>query len=247
MIASHLLRRNARRVITCTVFEVEDRILRLLQCGQLEQIAKLAGQNKRILSLLTALSYDPQPLVAWRAVDAFGRAANRVAQSDAEYVRNHLRRLFWLVNDESGGIGWRAPELIGETIYRCPGQFDEFVSPLVYLLDMEAEDLPPFQAGILWAIGRIAPLLKDGVLVVQQPYLPGGITWQALVLRCLAAGDAQIRGMALWCLKSLGYAGSLPECAALLDDQGRVEIYLDGEIHSTSVSSLAITLSSGIS
>jgi hypothetical protein len=221
---------------------MKDTLFQLLHEARLAEIASLAAQKKRVLSLLTALSYDPHPLIAWRAVEAFGLAAARVAQTDAEYVRNHLRRLFWLVNDESGGIVWRAPELIGETLHRCPGPFAEFASPLIYLLDMEAEDALRFRPGVLWAVARIAPHLASGVLPPPPDRQPG-IPWQSLVLECLSAPDAQSRGMALWCLKSLGDAQPLPLYADLLADERPVEIYLDGRLIETSVSSLAARMS----
>jgi hypothetical protein len=184
-----------------------------------------------LLSLLAGLTYHPERLLAWRSVQAFGMAAQRIAEGDAETVRNHLRRQFWLVSDESGGIGWRAPELIGETLRRCPGLFEEFVSPLVYLLDMEAEDAPRFRPGILWAIGRIAP----GRPAVASLALP-------MVLPCLQDADPQARGMALWCLDCLDYRGPIPNLGELLADPARVEVYLEGDVWLTSVGALAARL-----
>jgi hypothetical protein len=170
-------------------------------------------------------------LLAWRAVQAFGVAAQRIAQTDPEYVRGHLRRQFWLLSDESGGIGWRAPELIGETLACCPGFFEEFVSPLIYVLDLEAEDAPRFRAGTLWAIGRIAPG-RPGVARLALP----------LVLPCLEAADPQARGMALWCLGQLAHRGAVPGLAGLKRDASPVEIYQDGNLWQTTVAALANTL-----
>jgi methylated-DNA-[protein]-cysteine S-methyltransferase len=117
-------------------------------------ILDLAGRQKRILSLLTALTYDPDPRVTDRAIEATGRAAPKIAQRDPEFVRNYILRLFWLVNDESGGICWRAPELIGAIIHACP-QFAHFNSMLVSLLDLEKEDAPRFRDSTLRAIEMI--------------------------------------------------------------------------------------------
>lgn len=123
---------------------------------------------------MTARSYSRDDAEAWQAVLAFGRAAAEIAAEDPEYVRGHLRRLFWLVNDESGGIGWRAPEMIGAAIAAAPGQFGEFISPLVYLLDLEPEDAPRFRPGVLWAIAEIAatrPKEVASALPLIEPYL----------------------------------------------------------------------------
>lgn len=135
---------------------MKSHLVQLLSNSQYEDIAALAGSHRRVLSWLTGLTYHPDPVIADRAVLAFGPAAMSIAADNPEYVRSHLRRLFWLVNDESGGIGWRAPELIGQAIAACPGEFDEFISPLAYLLDMEAEDVDRFRPGVLAALLGVA-------------------------------------------------------------------------------------------
>ena len=131
-------------------------ILRILCSNDKTAILAYAKNNKRLLSYLTGLTYHPDPQIADRAVAAFGTAAWVIAGQDPEFVRNQLRRLFWLVNDESGGIGWRAPELIASVLVSCPGLFDEFISPLVYLLDLEPEDAPRFWTSVLASIERLA-------------------------------------------------------------------------------------------
>lgn len=207
---------------------MKSRLVNLLEAAQFEAIVEFAAGNKRVLSLLTAQTYHPDHLIGWRAVQAFGMAAQRIAEGgDAEYVRNHLRRQFWLVNDESGGIGWRAPELIGETLRRCPGRYEEFVSPLVYLLDIEEEDAPRFRLGTLWAIGRIAPD-RPPVVSLAPP----------LVLPCLQDADPEARGMALWCLGCIGYRETIPGLASLQADFSSVKIYEDGDLRTTTVAEL---------
>jgi hypothetical protein len=210
---------------------MKSRLAELLRTAQFDAIAGLAGENRRLLSLLTAQTYQADRLQSWRAVQAFGVAAHRIAEQEAEFVRNHLRRQFWLLSDESGGIGWRAPELIGETLARCPGLFEEFVSPLIYVLDLEAEDAPRFRPGTLWAIGRVAPG-RPQVARLAPP----------LVLPCLDDADPQVRGLALWCLGCLGYQGPLPDLAGMCVDFSPVEFYEDGSLHETTVATLASRL-----
>ncbi len=207
---------------------LKAQLLAELQRGDFEKIAARSQGQKRILSLLTAITYHPDNLIAWRAVQAIGIAASVIAHQDPEYVRIHLRRLNWLVNDESGGIGWRAPETIGEIISQCPGQFDEFISPLFHFLDMEPEDAPRFRPGILWAIGRVGSNHPDAIYPVLH-----------LILDCLKDPQAQTRGLALWCLAQAGYAGSIPGKQALCSDQELVWLYLDGVLQLNTVAQLA--------
>ena len=157
-------------------------------------ILEIAENRKGILSQLTALSYEEDTKTSERAIEATGLAARIIARQDPEYVRNYLLRLFWLINDESGGIGWRAPELIGEILHHCP-QFSQFFPMLISLLDLDEEDAPRFQTGTLWAIGRVAQATKDAML----PALPK--------VRALISGDKpigkEVKEKALWCIQQL--------------------------------------------
>ena len=199
----------------------------LLANGRFDEIVEVADRNRRVLSLLTSLTYDPDPLIAWRAVEATGLVSARVARDDLEFVRDHLRRSFWLLTDESGGISWRAPEAIGEIIRSRPHELSSFVPMLLALLEMEPEDLVRFQAGILWAIGRLAETLPDAI----EPLT-------AAILSYLRNPDPQIRGLAVWCLGKLRKAGRLPADHAFHAQDGPVDLYVGGQIIQTSVAEL---------
>ncbi|GAB4504670.1 MAG: hypothetical protein Fur0043_16640 [Anaerolineales bacterium] len=157
-------------------------------------ILQLASHRKHVLSQLTALSYDSDSTVSQRAIQAAGLAARIIAERDPEFVRNTLLRLFWLVNEESGGIGWCAPELIGEILHHCP-QFEQFFPMLISLLDLEEEDAPRFRSGTLWAIGRVAQVAKEAML----PALP---RVQAYLLD-ENSKDVNVKEQATWCIEQL--------------------------------------------
>jgi hypothetical protein len=193
-----------------------------------EAIVELGGRNKRVLSFLTALTYDVEPLISWRAVEAMGLAAGRIADEDPEFVRVHLRRLMWLLNDESGGIGWHAPEIMGEILRSQPERFTEFIPIIISILDMEEEDAVRFRAGTLWAIGRLGQIMPKAV----QP----AIAW---IIPCLKDPNPQTRGMAAWCLGQLGASKHLVGHETLLEDDGRVVFFADGQLVSKSVAQLA--------
>lgn len=169
-----------------------NKIRQRLLDGDHQPVLELGREKKRVLSLLTALTYDLNPVVSQGALELSGQAAAVIFQRDPEYVRNYLLRLFWLVNDESGGIGWRAPELIGEILYHCP-QLDQFHPLLISLLDLEKEDVPRFLPGVLWAVGRVAQTRPDRM----QPALP-------YIRELIADGlDVPTREVAEWCLVQL--------------------------------------------
>ena len=207
---------------------MKERLRDWLANQRFEAIVETAGREKRILSFLTALTYDLDPLISWRAVEAIGVAAGRIAADDPEFVRNHLRRLMWLLNDESGGIGWRAPEAMAEILCNRPQHFTEFVPIVISFLDLEEEDAVRFRPGTLWAIGRMAQVMPEAV----QPAL----VW---LPSYLDDPNPQTRGLAAWCLGKLDATGYLAGRDALLTDDSPVEFYADGQLVCTSVGELA--------
>ncbi len=205
-----------------------------LNAGELAALLEYSTSHKRTLSYLAALTYDPDPLIAWRALDACGRvAAQAIQEGEIEWVRNHLRRCQWLLSDESGGIGWRAPEMMGEIVARSPAALVEFI-PLVALLlfEMEDEDVVRFKNGHLWAVGRLAQV-RPQQAEVGQPW----------ALLALEDGDPQTCGMGLWCLLQFPVGLRPPELAdylpGLLADEGEVELFDGWNIRLTRIKELA--------
>ena len=107
-------------------------------------------------------------------------------------LSNHFRRLVWLLSDESGGIGWRAAELLGEALYYCRALFPEYVPILISLLDMEPEDAPRFQSSVLRAIGRVAQADASAMQAARPLLLP-----------LLHSPDPQVADLASQCLQLL--------------------------------------------
>lgn len=207
---------------------MKKRLRRLLEQQSYDEIADLAVQRRRVLSALVSLTFDSVPLIGWRAVEAMGAAADRIADEDPDCVRDHLRRLYWLMSEESGGICWRAPEAIAEIVRRRPALLADYVPIVVFLIrEMAEEDLAHFRAGILWAIGRLGPIGAEQL----DEVLPE-------VLACLDHADPQVRGMAAWCLGQCGRAEHLAGRGDLLADHAPVDLYEDGHFGSTSVGRL---------
>ncbi len=199
---------------------MKKQIRQLLRHRDLDMLADLAGRKRRTLGLLVSLTFDADPLIGWRAVEAMGAAADRIADDDPDYVRQHLRRLHWLLSEESGGICWRAPEALAEIVRRRPLMFDDYVSIVVTLIgEMAEEDLTHFRPGILWAIGRLGPTAEKE-LDHAAPEINAS----------LDHADPQVRGMAVWCLGQCGRGPLLAEREGLLSDQSPVDLFEDGDL-----------------
>lgn len=204
---------------------IKKTLRELLEKPDFEQIAEMAATKKRVLGSLVSLCFDRDPQIGWRAVEAMGWAGSRIARSDPQSVRDHMRRLQWLLSEESGGICWRAPEAMAEIVHREPTLLADYVPIVVSLPESLAEeDLEHFKAGALWAIGRLAAVAGDSIAAI----LPA-------ITTALEDPDAQVRGMAVWCLGQTGQAGLLAGRQNLLADDGPVGLYEDGVLHRTSV------------
>jgi len=194
---------------------LKGRLRDLLAEGELEEVAALAAVRKPVLGTLVALTFDPDPEVVWRAIEAQGMAAEAVAPTHPEYVREHVRRLYWLITEESGAVFWRAPESMAEVAARVPSVVGAHIPIAFHLLEtLEEEDLEHFRPGTLWAVGRLAHLARE--------HLPAILP---LVLEALERPDPQARGMAVWCLGQVGETEGLDGRPELLDDEGMVEVY----------------------
>jgi len=207
---------------------LKDRLRTLLQAGRLEEIADLATVRKRVLGSLVALTFDPDPQVGWRAIEAQGMSAERLAPSNPGYVKEHMRRLYWLITEESGGVFWRAPECMAECCARLPELLQSHIRIAFHLLEtLEEEDLEHFRPGALWAIARLVDLARQD--------LPGVLP---LVVEALDRPDPQARGMAAWCLGRVGETEILARREDLPVDSGPVQLYRNRALEETTVGRL---------
>jgi len=210
-------------------FAMKKYLRELLQHRNTDELADVAARKRRVLGLLISLTYDPEPLIGWRAVEAMGAAADRIAEDDPECVRQYLRRLYWLLSEESGGVCWRAPEAMAEIVRRRPRMFSDYVPIIVSLIEQMAdEDLVHFRAGILWAIGRLGARTGEEFDAVVPA-----------IEACLDHTDPQVRGMAAWCLGQCGRGALLAERNGLLSDQSEVDLYEGGRLVRLTVGELA--------
>ena len=173
---------------------MKEQLRALLENGRHGEIAQLAKRNRGVLGRLIPFTFDSDPEIVQQAVEAMGITAAAVAESDPEHVRNHLRRLHWLLSEESGGVCWRAPEAMAEIVRRRPDLFADYIPIVVSLIDtMEEEDQAGFRTAILRAIGRLASCGGKEIREV----LPR-------VAACLDDPDPRVRDMAAWCLRECG-------------------------------------------
>jgi hypothetical protein len=139
-----------------------------LESNNLGSVAELAKKDPRVLSLLVRLSYDKDTLVGWRAITAMGIVARELVSSHYSALRELTRKLLWSLNDESGGIGWSAPELLGEITAADPERFSDLVPIIASVYEIEEY---VFRPGVLYALSHIADSAPQRVAAVYSTVL----------------------------------------------------------------------------
>ena len=200
----------------------KESVLSLLESRRFDHLAELVAKRRGGIRYLFRLLYEREGLIRWLAVEGMGAVADRLAGEEPEAVRVILRKLLWSINDESGGIGWSAPECIGEIIYRRPEMFGEFASIIISYADE-----PMLRSGVLWAAGRIAQACPD---LVRED-VPG-------LKEFLFDGDPVVRGYTVRLLTIMA-EGPDPKSRPMLEDGGVVPVYEGGLLKKVTVADLA--------
>jgi hypothetical protein len=114
-------------------------------------VARWAEAEPNAWAILQPFLFEPDAGVRGRAIEAVGRVAAVRARRDLEPAREIVRRALWLMNDESGGVLWAGPELIGAVLANVAAVRGEFLDVLASFLEEE-----PFRIGTRWALWRVA-------------------------------------------------------------------------------------------
>ena len=197
-----------------------------LEASDYERVAALAVSNRRAFGVLTAFANDKDDIFCWRAIEAMGHAARAVDPDRPEILRNVVQRLIWSAREESGGMGWSAPELLAEIVCARPHVFAD-VPPIIVSLHSEDEE-NVFRRGVLWAIGRMAAAgIRD---------IPGS---REILLESLGNRDTAVRGLAAWALARTRSSGMSVKLKEISDDPAIFRVYEDGELREATVGGMA--------
>ncbi len=194
---------------------------------------------KDVVNVLFSAICREDPAVRWRAISCMGDAVARLADEDREEARIIMRRLLWSLNDESGGIGWGAPESMAEIMCCDAVLAAEYVHMLISYMREDGEELcqdgnfiehPLLQRGLLWGIARMSQcrpelLLAKGAAEDLPQYL--------------AAADGETRGLAALAAGALRLEAARPILHALTTDAAPLTLYQDAVGTQTTVGALA--------
>jgi HEAT repeat protein len=217
-----------------------------MRIGEKKRIVALLGENdiEMILSELQILDARDavNPLFAgicngsetvrWHAINAMGPTVAKIAAQDMEQARIVMRRLMWSLNDESGGIGWGAPESLAEIMATHNGMAEEYAHiPISYMReDGNYLEHPTLQRGVLWGIGRLADARAD---LMQKYHAP------RYLIPYLDSEDAPGRGLAARALGILKEDSVLEKLRKLIDDSQEVRLYWNRDFSTLTVGDMA--------
>lgn len=218
-----------------TVRGLRQKVFALLKAqDQEDALAVLRKQPPRrvIKPLISALYAGGDEGVRWRAVTAIGQVVADLAERDMEAARVVMRRFIWSLNDESGGIGWGAPEAMAEIMARHEGLAREYAHILVSYIRKDGNFLEyePLQRGAVWGVGRLAEV---------RPELLRARDAGRHLASYLSSPDAAVRGLAAWALGLLGAGDYRAEIENLLPDTNEIQLYADCELRTLRVKDLA--------
>jgi len=206
-----------------TAMRLKEQVRYLLENGLLDVVGKLALKDKNVIKWLISFSYDKEDQITWRAIESMGHVAHDLRATQLNILRETVRRLLWSMSDESGGIGWSAPEILGEIIRSDPEEFRDII-PILWS-NREEES---FRPGVLWALARVAGVRPDMV------------TFSASDLRELASDpNPSVRGYAALLVGATMVGGKEDILRKLSGDLGALHVYSHGSLWETTVSELA--------
>jgi hypothetical protein len=135
-------------------------------------------EPKKLISVLISLFFNTDNVVKFKSIVVFGRIISQIADLNPEEARIIMRRLMWSLNDESGGIGWGAPEAMAEAMANNKSLAVEYFHILLSYIREDGNflELDALRKGALWGLARLSPLYPNlfntnNATTYLEPYL----------------------------------------------------------------------------
>jgi hypothetical protein len=198
---------------------LRQKIVVLLTSGDFPGLTARAGHESGVAAILMQYLYEPGTLLYWRALEGLGR----VAGSQPEQVHKLINRLLYLLNEDSGSVGWGAAAALGEIGRNRVALVQDIIPMFVGFLEESFSREP-----MLWGVGRMAEVHPDLLHEVLPEIVP-----------FLTNPEPQVRALAAWGLGKARYRPAAEAIRALTGDQSPVELYDQGRLLATTVAQVA--------
>jgi hypothetical protein len=221
--------------------QLKKEVLQLLLQPELEKV--LSGISKfpakeTVNALFSAICHHDKTL-RWHGISGMGMTVARLAEENMEEGRIIMRRFLWSLNDESGGIGWGAPESMAESMHHHQGLAKEYIHMLISYTRPDGEELAQdgnflehevLQRGVLWGLNRLCERRKE--LLIEKGY-PDNILFY------LDSDDMEVCASAVRLCGSLRIQSARDKLSALVNNSSKISIYEEGNLMDFTVGNLA--------
>ena len=193
---------------------IKQQISAYISARDYSAIVDYCMKERRAWKNLRSCLYELDDELKWPAIEAIGRLMKHWWENgEQKKVREYMRGLFWLLNDESGGIGWTSAQQIAEIICQIP----ELVDPYGTMVIDRTLGEPPLVGSGLWAIGRQGELLEGRIDHFER-----------MILDTFDPQDTQTLGLAAWATGESRFTPALPQLEPLTDRLETVRIFIRG-------------------
>lgn len=185
---------------------------------------------RQAVNPLFSFFLHPDESIRWRSISAMGRVTAVTYEGDRkEDARIVMRRLLWSLNDESGGIGWGAPEAMGAAMSESQGLAAEYSSLLTSYIIPHGNYLehPVLQRGVLWGIAQLAHAFPEHV----RPSV-------AYLVPFLTSDDPYHRGLAAWTAALYDHPQIRACLPQIRKDRTTFVLYRTGDLQTVTVASM---------
>lgn len=168
--------RELRSFVLLSEGYLKGKIWSILENTGLEELKEALRPyppGKRVSFLIGAFLH-PKEEIRWKAIYAFGFTVAQIGELDLERARIVIRRLIWMLNEESGGMAWGVGEAFAEALYNSEALKREYLQIYVSYIWPEGNYLeyPPAQRGIIWGVGRLSQkYLKDLIKISAHEHV----------------------------------------------------------------------------
>ena len=221
--------------------KIKFEVLELLGQRNLESISARLRQlpPKDVINALFSAICREDQRVKWHAVSCMGEAVASLASQDLEAARIVMRRFLWSLNDESGGIGWGAPECMAEAMSCYSVLAAEYAHMLISYMREDGEEHCQdgnflehqlLQRGLLWGVARLSRC---------EPALMKSKGAGDEIGKYLHSSDPETRGLAALAVSSLGMTDTFSFLHEMTADTSEFSLYDRGRFEAVTVGQLA--------
>lgn len=192
-----------------------------------------------VLNALFSALCNPIDLIRWNSVCSLGVIVPRLAEKKIEDARMVMRQFLWNLNDESGGIGWGAPESLAEIMCHSRQLRVEYLHMLLSYMRPDGEEilqdgnyleLPMLQRGLLWGMGRLAECHRQELIELDIA---------DDVASYLDSGDLHVAGLAIWTLGMLKAKSTEENIATFRDNRNLISLFRRPSLEQVEIGQLA--------